>query len=130
MRLSSALMLVFVLTACKYDETISGYSDPGVTWVLTELDGKAFSPRATITFPSKGKVMGHSPCNSYSSNQTVPLPWFKLGPIMATKMACPDLAAETRFFTALEAMSLAETLGDTLILSNEDGREMVFKAAS
>jgi len=48
--------------------------------------------------------------------------------IGATKMACPDLAAENLFFAALAEMTLSEVLGDTLLLSNDKGREMVFKA--
>jgi heat shock protein HslJ len=47
---------------------------------------------------------------------------------LSTKMACPDLKAEYKFFKALEAMTLAEVLNDVLILSTSEGREMVFKA--
>lgn len=126
MRYLIAFLIPLALPACKSDETISGYTDPNTTWVLVELDGKPFNARATITFPSKGKVTGQAPCNTFGSTQSVPLPWFKLGPIMSTKMACPDLAAEQVFFEALGTMTLAETLGNTLILSTEHGREMVF----
>ncbi len=127
MRYLFALMIPLVLSACKFDESISGYTDADTTWVLVELDSKPFTARATIAFPSKGKVTGQAPCNTFGSTQTVPLPWFKLGPIVSTKMACPDLAAEQVFFAALEDMSIAETLNDTLILRNDAGREMVFK---
>jgi len=96
---------------------------------ITIFTHKPFTARATITFPSKGKVTGQAPCNTYASTQTVPLPWFKLGPIMSTKMACADLATEQQFFAALSEMTLAETLADTMILTSEDGREMVFITA-
>ena len=43
-------------------------------------------------------------------------------------MACDSLSAETVFFTALGDMTLAEVVGDTLILSNDKGREMVFQS--
>ncbi|MEM9580800.1 MAG: META domain-containing protein [Pseudomonadota bacterium] len=43
-------------------------------------------------------------------------------------MACPDLAQETLYFDALERMSLVEVQGDTLILSNDTGEQMVFRA--
>jgi heat shock protein HslJ len=129
MRFLVALLIPLALTACKYDESISGYTDAGATWTLVELDGKPFTTRATIAFPAKGKVTGQAPCNTYASTQTVPLPWFKLGPIMSTKMACADLAAEQQFFDALAAMTLAETLGNTMILTSDDGREMVFTTA-
>ena len=129
MRLLIALLIPLALGACKYDETISGYTDTKSTWRLVELDGNPFPARATIAFPSKGKVTGQAPCNSYGATQTAPLPWFKLEQIISTKMACPDLAAEQRFFSALGEMTLAETLGDTMILTSDEGREMVFKTA-
>ena len=126
MRYVFALLIPLVLSACKYDESISGYTDSDAIWKLVELDGQPFRARATIAFPSKGKVTGQAPCNTFGSTQIVPLPWFKLGPILSTKMACADIAAEQSFFEALGAMTLAETLDDTMILSNETGREMVF----
>lgn len=128
MRILIAL-LMFTLTGCKYDETISGYVDQRAEWVLVELDGKPFSARATITFPSKGRIAGQAPCNRYSTTQSAPRPWFEAGPVMSTKMACPDLAAEHRFFKALGEMTLVDVFGNVLVLSNETGREMVFKTA-
>lgn len=130
MRFLLVLLVFLTLSACKVDETISGYTDAGTEWTLVELDGKPFKAHATIAFPSKGKVTGRGPCNTYGSSQTLPLPWFKLGPIMSTKMACAELKSEQVFFDALGAMSLAETLGNTMIFSNDDGREMVFKSTA
>ncbi len=128
MRILIAL-LMFTLTGCKYDETISGYVDQRAEWVLVELDGKPFPARATITFPSKGQIAGQAPCNRYSATQSAPRPWFEAGPVMSTKMACADLVAEQRFFKALGEMTLVDVLGNVLVLSNEAGREMVFRTA-
>lgn len=127
MRIFLALLIPLALIGCKSDETISGYADTGAVWTLTELDGKPFAAKATISFPAEGKVTGKAPCNTYASSQTKPMPWFELGPVMSTKMACPDLAAEQQFFSGLGAMTLAEVQGNTLILSNDAGREMVFR---
>ena len=57
----------------------------------------------------------------------MPYPWIKIENIAATKRACPDLAAESAYFTSLQAMTLSEVLGDVLILSNDEGDEMVFR---
>lgn len=122
-----ALLLPLMLAACPKDETISGYTDPDAVLALAELDGAPFSARATIAFPEEGVVRGTGPCNGYSADQTVPYPWFQLGPIRATRSACPDLDHETAFFDALQDMTLIEALGDTVILRNEAGREMVFR---
>ena len=110
------------------DETVSGYADPAASYRLVEIEGQAFAARATITFPEEGRVAGEAPCNRWSAVQAVPYPWFELGPIAATKRACSALEDEGRFFAMLSAMTLAEVQGPVLILSDDDGREMVFEA--
>lgn len=122
------VLSLFALAACK-DETLSGYAPKETTWIWQELDGQPAPARATLLMPQEGQVVGRAPCNSYSARQSAPYPWFQLEAIAATKMACPDLPAETAFFDALTAMTLAEVSGDTLLLSNDAGREMVFTAA-
>lgn len=116
------------IAACKYDETISGYIQKDTIWTLVELNGTPFSKHATISFPSKGKVIGHAPCNSYSATQTAPLPWFELIVTEVTELECSDLKAEGMFFQGLESMTQAEVLNTVLILSNETGSEMVFRS--
>ena len=123
----AALVLALAATACA-DETISGYADPSATYVVTEIDGAPFAPRATIAFPEQGTARGEGPCNSWSASQTAPYPWIELGPILATKRACADLPDEARFFDALGGMRIAEVSGPVLILIGENGRQMVFAA--
>jgi heat shock protein HslJ len=72
--------------------------------------------------------MGQGPCNAFSASQTAPYPWFATGPLAATKRACPDLSAESAYFTALQEMTQVEILDDTMLLSNDAGREMLFKS--
>ena len=122
-----ALPFAFSLGLCP-DETISGYTDPATTWRLTELDGAPFTASATLAFPEEGEVTGTGPCNGFRAGQTLPYPWIEITGIAATRRACPDLDAETAYFAALEAMTLAEVGGDILILSTTEGREMVFTA--
>lgn len=123
-----AFLLILISAACFKDETLRGYGGADKVWTLTELDGAPFGATATLTFPEEGAIAGRGPCNSYRATMTVPYPWFEAGPVMSTKMACPDLQREAQFFEALSAMSLSEVLGDVMILSTPDGREMVFKA--
>lgn len=121
------LPLLFLPLAACADETISGYADPDATYRLAEIGGTAFPASATIAFPAEGEVRGTAPCNAWSATQSAPYPWFTLGPIAATRRACPDLAAEMLFFDTLARMTLAEVQGQVLILSSEDGTEMVFR---
>lgn len=125
---AGVLFVLLSLAACQRDETISGYSDNTTQWTLQEIDGEPFTARATLSFPEKGKIAGQAPCNRFFGMQTKPLPWFGAEQITATEMACENLEQESRFFAALSEMTLAETLGDVLILSNGAGREMVFRA--
>ncbi len=120
--------VLFALPACQTDETISGYADRAVIYRLEQVNGRSFAARATIAFPEPGTVSGQAPCNRYSASQTVPYPWISIGPIATARVACPDLAQESLFFEALKAASLAEVQGGTLILSNDAGLQMVFRA--
>lgn len=128
LKIIAAIGLTSLATSCVTDESISGYADPTRVYVLQELDGELFDGRATISFPEEGQINGHAPCNSYFAQQTEFYPWFGVEAIGATRMACPELEAEAAFFAAIGAMTLAEVIGPTLILSNTDGRKMVFVA--
>lgn len=127
--LAFSLIAVLTLVACKKDETVAGY-DGNKTWHLTELDGAPYDARATLTFGEDGKVTGKAPCNTYFTSQTMPYPWVGFEAIGSTRMACPDLEHEAAFFNALIEMTQAEVSGDVMLLSNDAGREMLFKAGS
>ena len=121
--------LLISLLHCGGDETLSGYGASGTVWTLTELNNEPVTALTTITFPEEGKITGEAPCNAFFGTQSEPYPWFKADNIASTRRACPDLDAETRFLQALSLMTLAELSPTTLILSNEVGGEMVFKAS-
>ncbi len=120
------ILLLSLFTVGCSDETISGYADRDAVYRLTELGGEPFTAKATISFPEEGRAVGQGPCNTWSAEQSVPYPWIDLGPIAATRRACPDLEAEAKFFEALASVSLAEVSGNVLLLTGEV--EMVFKA--
>ncbi|WP_245815105.1 META domain-containing protein [Shimia gijangensis] len=107
---------------------MAGY-DGEKLWILTEIDGVEFAARATLLFGEDNKVTGQAPCNSFFTKQTKPYPWIGFDPIGSTRMACPEMNKETLFFNTLGKMTLAEVSGDVMILSNDSGRQMVFKAA-
>lgn len=121
-------MAALALVACKKDESVAGY-DGNKLWQLAELDGSPFAARATLAFGGDGKVTGNGPCNAFFTEQTKPYPWIGFGPIGSTRKMCPEMDDETAFFKALSEMTLAEVSGDVMILSNDAGREMLFKAA-
>ena len=120
-----ALALPFAAFSCA-DETISGYADRSAVYQLSDIGGVPYKARATITFPEEGRATGEGPCNAWNAMQSAPYPWIDLGPIAATKRACPELGQEAVFFEALAKATLAEIQGNILILTDEDGREMTF----
>jgi len=129
MKAIAIALCALVVAGCRQDETVGAYGGADRVWVLSEVDGAPFSQRATMSFPEAGKIAGKAPCNSYAGAMTAPYPWFEAEKLAVTRMACPDLQAETAFFDALSAMTLSEVSGDTLILSNDVGREMLFRAS-
>jgi heat shock protein HslJ len=122
------IALIILLVSCGSDETISGYADRKMIYALASIDNAPFTARATIAFAKEGAVNGTRPCNTFQAAQSVPYPWFALGPIASTRRACPDLGQETAYFAALADMRFAEVAETVLILSNKAGGEMVFQA--
>lgn len=128
MRLPCALPLFLSLAACWGGDTLRADGAADKVWHLKELRNTPVEAKITLTFPDPGKIAGTAPCNQYFATQEVAYPRFKAGPIAATKRACPALTLERAYFTALEGATLSEELGDTLILSNDEGVLLVFKA--
>ena len=101
---------------------------PAGKFALETLGGAPFAARATLVFGPGRALSGQGPCNRWSAQLVVPLPAFRAGPVIATEMACTDLAAEAAFFAALAAATRADLTGDILVLSGPEGAEMDFRA--
>ncbi|MFS4437917.1 META domain-containing protein [Paracoccaceae bacterium GXU_MW_L88] len=99
-------------------------------WQLVEVDESPIAYRATISFPSKNRIAGEAPCNSFLGKQAMPLPWFQVENLAVTERACPEMASEAAFFEALDAMRFAESSPQTLLLTGEGGRSMLFAAVN
>ena len=125
MRIS--LILLSILTACFKDETVSGQTGDADVWILEAMNKVNVATHITITFPKEGHIAGQAPCNRYFGLQTLPLPWFEVKDLGATKMACPTLDLERRYFDALQKMTTVEVVGNTLILRDDTGGVLVFR---
>lgn len=97
----------------------------GVDWHLVGLEGEAFGWPASLRIDG-ADVTGKAPCNGWGARNLATLPALSLGPIRATRMACPDLDAESAFFDALQAMQRAELDQGHLYLIGPEGRVMEF----
>ena len=123
------ILPIAALFQCNKDETVTAYGAADQTWVLQEIGGERFDASALLHFPQEGLIAGNAPCNTYSGTLNAPYPWFGIADLTATRATCAGLEAEGLYFAALMAMTQSEVSGDVLILRNEHGHEMVFKAA-
>lgn len=100
----------------------------GSVWLLQELDGRPFPAEAQLTLPKDGQITGRGPCNRFFATAVGEVSALVIGPVGATKMACPDLGLESAFFAALPEIVWAEVSGsDRLILGDDKGLRMVFR---
>lgn len=121
------LFVAFLMSACDQDETLTAFAGDKTLFTLTSIDSLPVDYHATIDISEAGRISGQAPCNQYFAEQKAPYPWFEVGPIGATRMACDALEAEQTFFETLSKMTLAEVSGGVLILSNTDGSRMIFQ---
>jgi heat shock protein HslJ len=121
MRQFFIIVVAFVLGGCNSAKDIGGVyhlvsDDPALKRVTLEIDST--------------RVSGQGPCNRYfgsiahsdtGSNN------IQVGPIASTKMACPHLSAEHRYFQDLQGVSMVKVVPDGLVLTTSDQTKLVFK---
>jgi heat shock protein HslJ len=121
-------LILSLLSACLAQKPLQIFEDPDRIWKLQQLNGTPFSAPATLSFQKPDQIAGKAPCNRYFGTMTATYPAFKVGPINSTRVACANLRFETAYLRALEAATTARAIDNTLILTNADGLEMVFKS--
>jgi putative lipoprotein len=97
----------------------------GTTWRAETIAGQPVAEGviSTITFAEGGKVHGLAGCNRYAGTLSTEGDRVRMGPLVATRMACPPplMDQEQRFVDALErglgfrregAFLLLESAGD------------------
>lgn len=68
------------------------------------------------------RVTGLAGCNRFSGTYTAGAGTLRFGPLIATKMACPELGTETALLRALEATRRYAMRGGALELMDDGGR--------
>ena len=103
----------------------------GTDWVILrvgEMDALADRP-ADIAF-TNGRVSGTTGCNRFSGSYDVNTTALTLGPLAATKMACPGTAMEqeNKLLAILKGtIGMTFRNGDTLILTGANGRTVTLR---
>jgi heat shock protein HslJ len=93
----------------------------------------AADTRLNLRFEVDGKLNGNGGCNSFFGTYTISESSIDIGPIGATRMACPEpqMELEGKFFLVLEKVEKIESRGNRLILSDDAGVELaVFEEAA
>lgn len=151
-RLSCALvrwgvLILLAASACKAPVVSSAVSDTDMplestTWKLTELDGRAVEVRSEQREPHfvlepeshesgesgeeteerTGRLVGSGGCNRISGGYVRDAESIHIGPLISTRMACPEpiMSTESGFLLALETADRYEIDGDVLLLIEED----------
>jgi heat shock protein HslJ len=80
---------------------------------------------ARLVFEPDGRLGGHTSCNVLSASYSLAGDQLKIGPVVTTRMACPELQREQedRVLTALEWAATARVRADGILeLRDADGR--------
>ncbi|MDU0371516.1 META domain-containing protein [Hymenobacter endophyticus] len=97
----------------------------GTRWVLHALAGQAITPTDPRELylqlsATEQQVEGQASCNRFRGAVELPAAnQLRFGPLMSTRMACPDMALETGFVGALNTARSYQISGDTLRLYGE-----------
>jgi heat shock protein HslJ len=104
-------------------KTVS-FSLLGSEWLLEDLGGSGVidSIQATLAFPEAGKVVGNGSCNRFFGPAEISGDTIKLGPLAASRMACPEavMNQETKYLDALQAAKRFEWKDPYLLIYCKD----------
>ena len=121
MRQIFILVFAFVLGGCNSVNDIGGMyhlisDDPALQRVTLEIEDT--------------RISGQGPCNRYFGSvvqSDIGSNSIQVGPLASTKMVCPYLSAEHRYFQDLQRVSMVTVVPDGLILTTSDQTKLVFK---
>jgi heat shock protein HslJ len=106
------------LSGTEWHATGINNGNEAVESIVAGTDPTAMFDEAT------GTISGNATCNTYNGPAAVDGTAVTIGPLMSTKMACADDAAnrqEANFLVALEAATTWEVSGTTLELRDDSG---------
>ena len=104
-------------------------------WQLVQLDGRNVRSEAgafTLTLSAaEGRISGTGACNRLSGNYaTDEKRALKIGPVVSTRMACPEAEQEQKFLGALEATTHYDMDGPMLMLLCDGELRAVLQAVT
>ena len=119
-----ALAYILVLFSCKTSKPASTERLAGHKWILSEMNGTPVQMSNTnkdahLEFDYKEmRIAGNGGCNNISGTFTATRSKLLFGPVLSTKMACPNLKFEDNFLLTLAQVNRYEILSGELLLKN------------
>jgi heat shock protein HslJ len=122
-------MMILALAACMGPRVAGagGEGEPlaGTRWTLAELNGQAPVPGLGAATPTlefaagEARASGNGGCNQFSGPYTQDGAALRFGPLVSTRRACADEAAnrqETAYLRALESTTRFTATAEMLVL--------------
>jgi heat shock protein HslJ len=90
--LLAAIALISLRDMRPIADSNAGTVITGIDWQLISIDESVVESDAgvSIRFEVDGKISGHGGCNSFFSSYTMNESVIDIGPVGATRMACPE----------------------------------------
>jgi putative lipoprotein len=134
MRRLAIFLTAFFVAGCAVTTRVATMDLPGSTWELVAIDGEALAGDAvpTLAFDEQGAVSGSTGCNTFNGEVAIDGNALSFGPLVTTRMACADPAAnaqEEAFLSAMEGVS-GYTVDDQGRLVLQGGPELTFEVAA
>lgn len=131
--LAAVAALAASCCACRSYQKRTRRPLEGTRWQLVQLDGQdvaADEGRYTITLRADDRSLaGVGGCNRlrgrYEATASRAL---RIGPLLSTRMACPDLEREAKFTAVLEQTTHYDMDGPLLLLLSDGEIKAVFQA--
>lgn len=124
-------------TGAKPDEpkADAGGGIEGIEWRLVELDGRPAGvgadgqPATLLLTAGDHRAAGFAGCNRLAGTYELSPERVRLGPLVTTRMACPDgMDLEQRYTAALATVTAYQRTGDRLELRGDRGIVARFQA--
>lgn len=103
-------------------------------WILNKINKTVVQNNSSYKNPtmeinaSEGKVIGNGGCNRYSGSiKSLGENKISISKVMSTKMACPGMDMEMKYFEALTAKSLTYKLSDSKLIFYNNENTLVFE---
>lgn len=116
--------LALILAACATPPGPATLTGP--EWRLESIAGAAPARPSTLRF-EEGRLMGRGPCNNYGGPWRMEEGQLRTGPLIATRMACPEpaMGQEGVLLRLIETGRLTRLTPDRLELVGRDGTRLV-----